>query len=373
MIYLDYAADTPVRDEVLEAFNEASRTYFANPNANHKLGKIVKTCLEETTNEIAELLKVKPQEIIYTSGATESNNLALKGIAEQYSRKGKHIITTYLEHSSVTGPISYLQGKGFEVDFVDILPDGRIDLNHLKELLRKDTLLVSIAYVDSELGIKQDIEEIAQLLSDYPNCFFHVDATQAVGKVPVHIENVDLVTFTAHKLYGLHGVGALIKKEKIFLTPVIHGGLSTTAFRSGTPTAALIVSMKKALVLAMEEMEVSYAHAERFNKIIREELKKYANVEINSSEKAVPYILNLSLKGMKASEFQAKLEEQGIYVSTKSACTTPNTPSRPVLALTKDRKRAMSTLRISLSHLTTEEEIQSFLTSFNTCYEQLNK
>ena len=149
MIYLDYAADTPVNEAVLQAFEEANRTYFANPNANHALGRAAKARIEQVTTSIAQMLHIKPEELIYTSGATEANNLAIKGVAEQYGRKGKHMITSYLEHSSVTGPLSYLQEKGYEVDFVRLLPNGRIDLDHLKELLPSDTILVSIAYVDS--------------------------------------------------------------------------------------------------------------------------------------------------------------------------------------------------------------------------------
>lgn len=373
MIYLDYAADSPVCDEVLEVFTKASHTYFANPNANHILGKEAKACLEKTTDEIAAMFKVKPQEIIYTSGATESNNLAIKGVAEHYGRKGKHLITTYLEHSSVTGPMSYLQEKGYEVDFVDILPNGQVDIEHLKELLRTDTILVSIAYVDSELGVRQNINQIGELIQAYPNCLFHVDATQAVGKLPIDTTYIDLMTFTAHKIYGLHGIGALIKKEKIFLTPSIHGGVSTTPFRSGTPSLALILSMKKALELAFAGESSHYEKVQAFNQLIREKLAHYPNVLINSSDRAVPYILNISLKGIKASDFQVMLAEKGIYISTKSACTTPNTPSRPVMALTRDRKRALSTLRISLSHLTTSEEIKTFLEVFDTCYQELSK
>lgn len=372
MIYLDYAADTPVRKEVLEAFNEASKQYFANPNANHGLGKEAKVQIEALTAKIAELLKIKPQELIFTSGATESNNLAIKGVAEQYGRKGKHIITSYLEHSSVTGPLSYLQEKGYEVDYVNLMAGGRINLEHLKELLRPDTILLSFAAVDSELGVVQDLAAIKRLLEDYPNCLLHVDATQAVGKVDIDMESIDLMTFTAHKLYGIHGIGALVKKEKVYLTPVIHGGLSTTPFRSGTPTLALIQSMYTALEFALKEQDESYRRIVNFNKQIREALSQYPEVLFNSDEVvATPYILNISLKGIKATMMQQKLEEREIYVSTKSACVTPNTPSRPVLALSGDRKRALSTLRISFSYLTTEDEVKGFIEAFKICYQEL--
>ncbi len=372
MIYLDYAADTPVRKEVLASFNEASTKYFANPNANHALGRAAKERIEALTSQMAELLKVKPQELIFTSGATESNNLAIKGVAEQYGRKGKHIITSFLEHSSVTGPLSYLQEKGYEVDYVNLMPDGRIDLEHLKELLRPDTILVSFAAVDSELGVVQDLTAIKELLRDYPNCLLHVDATQAVGKVNIDIDAIDLMTLTAHKVYGIHGIGALVKKEKVYLTPVIHGGLSTTPFRSGTPTLALIQSMYTALELALKEQGEVTKRVAYFNKQIRGALSQYPEVLMNSHEAvASPYILNISLKGIKATLMQQKLEEREIYISTKSACVTPNTPSRPVLALSGDRKRALSTLRISFSYLTTQEEIDGFIEAFKACYQEL--
>ena len=372
MIYLDYAADTPACYEVLEAFMEASQTYFANPNANHKLGQAAKMRIEEATERITELLKIKKEELIYTSGATEANNLAIKGVASQYGKRGKHIITSYLEHSSVTGPMSYLQEQGFEVDYVRLLPNGRIDLEHLQELLRSDTILVSFAAIDSELGVIQDLKAIRGLLAEYPNCLFHVDATQAIGKVPVDFHEVDLVTFTAHKLYGIHGIGALYKKENIYLTPVIHGGISTTAFRSGTPTLALIVSMQKALELALDTQAMYLGKVKALNAQIRQSLIQYPEVVINSDEKvASPYIINISLKSIKASRMQHQLEERNIFVSTKSACVIPNTPSRTVLAMTGERKRALSTLRISLSHLTTQEEVDGFIDGFKACYEEL--
>ena len=222
MVYLDYAANTPVNEEVLQTFCDVSTAYIANPNSSHALGRAAKERLVQSTQKIAELLGVQESEIIYTSGASESNNLAVKGIAGAYKKQGKHIITTYLEHSSVTGAITALQNNGFEVDFVDILENGCVDLDHLKELLRQDTILVSICCVDSELGIRQPIAQIGELLSAYPHCFFHVDGTQAMGKIPVNLTNVDLYSFSPHKFYGINGCGVLIKKEPILLEPLIH-------------------------------------------------------------------------------------------------------------------------------------------------------
>lgn len=365
MIYLDYAADTPVAPEVLEAFCSAAKTYIANPNAHHALGKAAKDCITQATNEIAAYCQVAPEEVIFTSGATESNNLAIKGIATSQRRYGKHMITSYLEHSSVTGPMNALVQDGYEVDYVNILPSGQIDLEHLKELLRKDTILVSICAVDSELGTKQPIEEIAALLNEYEHCKFHVDATQAMAKMPVSVTGIDLMTFAPHKFYGLHGCGVLIKKHGLRIDPLIHGGVSTTIFRSGTPTAALIEATRIALKSYIACQKERYEHVLGLNKLLRSSLMRNPKVAINSPEDAVPFIINISVKDKKAVAVQEALAEREIYISTKSACSTLNTPSRSVMAITNDRKRAMSTLRISLSHLTTKEEVETFIAAFD--------
>jgi len=373
MIYLDYAANTPANEEVIKVFSDVSREYIANPNSAHQLGILAKTRLNESTKKIASLLNVLESEIIYTSGASESNNLAIKGAAEQYKRYGKHIITTYLEHSSVTGAMQALQNLGYEVDYVDITQSGLVDLDHLKELLRDDTILVSVCYIDSEVGIMQQVDEIAEILSYNPHCLFHVDATQAVGKIPASFSNIDLITFTPHKFYGLNGCGVLIKKEGVLLEPLIHGGISTTPFRSGTPALGLIASTEKALFLAYMDMKTRYDYVKSLNENLRESFKKYPRIKINSTINSVPFILNISIIKTNTEVFRAALEEHDIYVSTKSACCAPNTVSRPVYALTKDRKIALSTLRISLSHLTSAQDIDLFLECFDECYRKLVK
>lgn len=372
MIYLDYAANTPVDKAVVDSFVAASTQYIANPNSVHSLGRAASERMVEATNAIASILNVKPEEIIYTSGASEANNLAIKGVANAYRKIGKHIISTGLEHSAVSGTLTYLQSQGYEIDLVGINADGTVDLEHLKELLRNDTILVTIGYVDSELGIVQPIEEIATILKDYPDCKFHTDATQAVGKIPVSFEGVDLISFAPHKFFGLNGCGALIKKESVRVEPIIHGGASTTLFRSGTPDLAMAVAMQKALELAYEHMQERYTYVEGLNAMLRQALKSYKQqVRINSTERSIPYTLNISVKGIKAEIMREALEEEGFAVSTKSACSVLNTPSRSVLEVTKDRKAAMSSFRISMSYLTTEEEIQSFLQALDRLIKKL--
>jgi len=371
MIYLDYAASSPTSKEVLDVFYETTIKYISNPNSSHELGKQAKQLLDESTEKIAQLLKVKTNEIIYTSGASESNNLAIKGVLSKYKNRGKHIITTNFEHTSVMGPLNILAEDGYEIDIVNILRDGQVDLENLRELLREDTILVSIPYVDSEVGIRQPITEIGNIIKEYPNCFFFTDATQAVGKIDVDTSNIDLMTISPHKFYGLTGIGILIKKENVQLVPLIHGGKSTTIYRSGTPDLALIVSAAKALELAFEKLNSNYIYVESINKRVREELIKFPNVHINSTINSIPFTLNISIKGIKSMEFAEELEKHEIYISTKTACCPTNTISRSVYALTSDKKLSLSALRISFSHITTSEEIDIFLKCFKICYDKL--
>ena len=371
MIYLDYSATTPVDKRVLESFNKASLEFVGNANSLHKLGVRTKQLEESATKQIADIIGVKENEIIYTSGSSESNNLAIKGIAFKYQNRGNHIITTNLEHASIYGPIGYLQQQGFEIDFVDTNEHGLVDINHLMKLLRKDTILVSIGAVNSETGVVQQIEKIGELLKE-EKCFFHVDATQLVGKVKMNFKNVDLISFSAHKFYGLKGIGCLIKKEKVLLEPLIHGGKSTTKFRSGTPAVPLIASMAKALRLADEAIRYNYDTIRMLNNKLKMALSEYENVTINSNEYSIPHILNISVLGVKPETMQHALEEYDIYISTGSACSSGNTVSRSVLEVTKNEEAAKHSIRISLSGLTTEEEIDKFIECFDVCYKKLN-
>lgn len=371
MVYLDYSATTPVNSEVLDSFNKVCNIYPGNPNSLHKLGIDSKIMIDKATSQIANIMGVKEDEIIYTSGSSESNNLAIKGICLMYQNRGKHIITTDLEHSSIYGPIDYLITLGFEVSYVKLNDEGKVDLEHLKSLMRDDTILVTINSVNSELGIEQPVNEIGKILKNYPKCYFHVDATQTVGKTKINCENIDLVSFSAHKFFGLKGIGVLIKKEKIEIESLIHGGKSTTKYRSGTPALPLIVSLAKALRLATEELDKDVVYVKELNLFLRESLKKYDKLYINSPETAIPHILNISVVGVKPETLLHALEEDEIYISTQSACSSSHSESRAVYAVTKDEARASSSIRISLSKLTTKEEINQFLIAFDKCYKRL--
>ena len=371
MIYLDYSANTPVDARVLEQFCAVERRCIGNANSHHQAGSAAKAEIDAATIKIASLLGVQPAEIIYTSGASEANNFALKGLARLSRHTGRHIISTPLEHSSVSGTLTALQEQGYEIDLLDVKQDGTVDLEHLKDLLRPDTICVAITLVDSELGVVQPVQEIAAILKAYPHCHLHVDATQAVGKIPVSFEGVDTMSLTAHKFYGLNGIGLLIKRRNLALEPLIHGGESTTIYRSGTPTVALASSLACALDLAVTDLPGRVDHVAKLNAELRAALSTYPLVRINSPDHAIPHVLNLSVRNVKGTVFQRELDAKGVCVSVKSACSSDGLPSRAVFAVSRDRRNALSSWRISLSHLTTEDEIKAFLQAFDVCYREL--
>ena len=371
MVYLDYSATTPTNKEVLDSFIKSSEEFIGNSNSLHALGVKSNNIIESATNQLINLLNINDKEIIYTSGASESNNLAIKGICDKYKNRGNHIITTPLEHSSIYGPLNYLKENGFIVDYVKINEDGLVDLDDLKRLLTDKTILVSICSVNSEIGIRQPIEEIGNILNNYPKCFFHSDMTQSIGKINVDMSNVDLISFSAHKFYGIKGIGVLIKNKKIELTPLIHGGKSNSKYRSGTPCTPLIISISKALRLALNNIDEKYNYVKDLNKYLKEQLTKLDKVAINSNNSSIPHTLNISVLGVKPETLQHALEKYDIYISTKSACSDSNSKSEAVYELTKNIEQATSSIRISISYLTTKEEIDYFIKKFIICYNEL--
>ena len=370
MIYLDNSATTMVDDRVLETFNKVCKNYPGNSNSLHSLGIKSKELEEYATEKISNLLGVKPSEIIYTSGASESNNTVLKGVASKYKNRGNHIITTPLEHSSVLETCKYLESKGFVIDYVKIKDNGLIDIDDLERLLTDKTILVSVAYVDSELGIKQDIDTIGKIVKKHPKCYFHVDATQAIGKIKVDPTDIDFISMSAHKIFGLKGIGLLIKKDNIVIDNLIHGGKSTTIYRSGTPALPLICSLMKALELVIPNIDKNYEYVSLLSNKIKDNLKKYDNIHINSTENSIPYIINFSVIGVKPETFIHTMEEEDIYLSTKSACSTSDI-SLSVDSIYHNREISMSSIRISLSYKNTEEEIDKFIKAFDKIYNKL--
>lgn len=371
MIYFDNSATTMVDERVLETFNKVCREYPGNVNSIHALGIKSKELEEYATNKIAGLLKVKPSEVIYTSGSSEANNTVLKGVASKYKSRGNHIIISYLEHSSILETALYLESKGFKIDYVKVNENGLIDLDDLKSLINDKTILVSISYVDSELGIKQNIKEIKKIIDNYPKCYFHVDATQAIGKIEVDFNDMDFLSMSGHKIFGLKGIGLLLKKENIVIDPLVHGGKSTTIYRSGTPPLPLICSLMKALELIIPNIYSNYEHVKGLNEMIINYLKEYDDVHINSTDNSIPYIINFSIKKIKPETFIHAMEEYGIYLSTRSACSTSDR-SKAVYSIYKDEEIATHSIRISLSYKNTCEEVEVFKKAFDEVYSKLS-
>ncbi len=372
MVYLDYSATTPPDKRVLESFDRVSLDYIGNPNSLHKEGVKSHKLMEAAVEQVANLLNVKSDEVIFTSGASESNNLSIFGVINRYKNRGKTIITTKLEHSSILSGVNYLKQSGYNVKYVKIDDNGMVDLDDLKTLIDDDTVLVSICEVNSEIGLIQNINEIGKILKEYPKIIFHVDGTQAVGKKHINLDNVDLYSFSGHKIYGLKGVGVLIKKEGIEIDPIIHGGKSQSIYRAGTPPLALIVSLSRALRLVMDDLDSNISYVTYLNKKLIDGLKKIDGVSINSNSLCVPQIVNISIKNIKPETLLHALEEDDIYISTKTACSKDDAISLAVYTLTKDEEKAKSSIRISLSHLTKENEIDYFLEKLNENIKKLS-
>ena len=372
MIYLDYSATTPVTYDVLESYNKATREYMGNCNSIHSLGVKAKKLLDSATTQICELLNIQNDELIYTSGATESNNMALKGVAYYYRNRGKNIVVSKLEHPSIYSICDYLEEQGFVINYVDNDVDGLINFEDLKNKVNGDTVLVSICAVNSEVGIRQPLKTLRQIIKkENPQTIFHSDMTQAIGKVPVNMFDVDLASMSGHKIFGPKGIGLLYKSNKIQLVPLIHGSGKNNNI-VGTPPLPLIVSLAKAIRIALTDTEKKELQVRKLNEKVCEYLKRYSSIEINKSKYSIPHILNISLMSIKPETFLHALEENEVYVSTNTACSSGNISSS-VMAIYNDQARAMTTIRISLSHVTTKEEIDKFLNIFSIEYEKIMK
>ena len=372
MIYLDYSATTFVNDEVLDTYNKVTKRYIGNPNSLHRLGLEAKKIIDESTNQVKKILKTD-KDVIYTSGATESNNLAIFGVVNKYKNRGKHIITTRLEHSSINEPLKKLESDGYKISYVSLNDDGTVNLDELNNLLCDDTILVTIATVNSEIGIMQDLDKISDIVKKYPKVIFHTDATQVIGKRNISFDNVDLVSMSSQKFYGMKGVGCLLKNKNLLLEPIIYGGKSTTEFRSGTPATPLIVSFAKALRLAYIDLDERYNYVFELSNYTKNKLSEINGVILNSTSKSIPHIINFSISNIKAETLLHALEEEEIFISTRTACNKSDDYSEAVFALTKDRERSMHSLRVSLSYLTTRVEIDKFIEVLTLKIDSLNK
>lgn len=369
MIYLDYSATTPVLKEILDSYNKVTIDYFGNPNSLHSLGVKSRELLNSATKQISNIFKIKEEEIIYTSGSTEANNLALIGSALAHGKRGSHIVVSKLEHESIYGICNYLESIGFYIDYVKNTADGVIDLDDLKGLVNENTILVSICAVNSELGIRQPLKTIKQVINkENPNTIFHSDMTQAVGKIPINLGDVDMASMSGHKIYGPKGIGMLYKKIGINIKPILYG--SNKDIRPGTPALPLIVSFSKALRIANSDLDKKENTIKKHNDKICEFLSGYPKILINKTPYSIPNILNISLMNIKPETFIHALEKHDVYVSSNTACSSGKISSA-VLGVYGDKKRALTTIRISLSYMTTNEEINEFINIFENVYNKL--
>ena len=362
IIYLDNAATTVVNEEVLEAYSKAKKLYFANPSSIHIPGQEASRLLEKAREQILQTLKVKNDELIFVSGATEANNLAIKGYCLKHQNRGKHIIVSNVEHPSVLEVVKQLEEYfGFEVTYLQVNNNGIIEIEDLKKAIRKDTILVSIMAVNNEIGTVNPIHDIAMLLKDYPLIVFHSDVTQGIGKIDLPYDDIDMFSFSGHKIHGLNSSGALVKRKKIELLPLLSGGGQENGVRSGTNDVALAVSLAKAIRLEFEKIVENYRKIAPISQYYKDYLLSHQDLyELNSGDN--PYIINFSLLTKKASVVVEALSTRGIMVSSVSACHAKEEPiSYVVQALGKNDLKAHNTIRVSLAGSNTLDDIKALI------------
>ncbi|MFD1362270.1 cysteine desulfurase family protein [Lentibacillus salinarum] len=374
MIYLDNSATTKPDPAVLQSFQQASERFFANPSSIHQLGGEAEKLLVRAREQAADLLNVTHDEIIFTSGGTEGNNLAIKGVALEHQKRGRHIITTAVEHSSVAEAFKGLERLGFAVTYLPVDDNGVVSVSDINDAIRDDTILISVMHVNNELGSIQPVKAIGEIAKQHPKLLFHVDDVQGMGKVPLQLagSGVDLCTFSGHKIHGLKGTGLLYVKNGTSLFPLFHGGNQEQALRSGTENLAGAVSLVKAVRLAKERETAAIRHMRELQQILRQKLSEMAGVEVNSPEDGAPHIMNVSVPGLKPEVIIHALGEREIYISTKSACSSKQTDESEVLAACgHDSDRSASALRISLAYDTRQDEIHAFLKALAEAIDQL--
>ena len=375
VIYLDNAATTKVDPEVLNSYNQITLKYFANPSSIHSLGQESSRLLDKSREQILNVLKLTHHDVIFTSGATEANNLAIKGYCFANRSRGKHIITSATEHPSVLNTVLEMQDFGFEVTVLPVNKEGQIEVNSLKAAIREDTILVSLMMVNNEVGAINPIKEVGEYLKKFPKIAFHVDMVQAIGKLPLDFNNIDMFSIAGHKIHGLLGSGLLIKEKKIILKAVNQGGGQENNLRSGTNTLALSASLAKALRLSIEGEANNFKKvkvlSERLLGYLKDNKDKYL---INSYNEDNPYIVNFSLLHHKASVVVEALSNRGIMVSSLSACHAKNEDySKVVYAMYQDLNLAHNTIRISFDKDNTIEEVEALIKNLEEILKEIKQ
>ncbi|MDG3141305.1 cysteine desulfurase [Streptococcus suis] len=378
MIYFDNSATTPVYPEVLRTYQEVTTKIFGNPSSLHRLGSQSSRILEASRKQIAELIGKQPSEIFFTSGGTESDNWAIKGVAFEKAAYGKHIIVSDIEHPAVKESAQWLSQQGFDVSYAPVDQAGFVDVKALQNLLRSDTILVSIMAVNNEIGSIQPIQEISDVLADRPTVTFHVDAVQAIGKIPSAVyltDRVDLASFSGHKFHAVRGVGFLYKKDGKRISPLLTGGGQEQNLRSTTENVAGIASMAKALRLVRDKEDTVLSKLAHMQVVILKELAKHDDIVIFSGQEGfVPNIVTFGIKGVRGEVVVHAFEEHDIFISTTSACSSKAGKSAGTLiAMGVPNQLAQTAVRISLDDNNDMGEVEQFLTIFKYIYDKTQK
>ncbi|ATZ03683.1 aminotransferase [Streptococcus suis] len=378
MIYFDNAATTQVYPEVLKTYTEVATKIWGNPSSLHNLGSQATRILEASRKQIAELLGKDSKEIFFTSGGTEGDNWVIKGVAFEKARLGKHIIVSAIEHPAVKESALWLKTQGFEVDLAPVNAQGFVDVSALESLIRPDTTLVSIMAVNNEIGAIQPIQEISQLLADKPTISFHVDAVQAIGKVPTErylTDRVDFASFSGHKFHSVRGVGFVYVKAGKKIAPLLTGGGQESDKRSTTENVAGIAATAKALRLTLDKATDSQKRLVAMKQILVDELGKYDDVTVFSGlEDFVPSIVTFGIKNIRGEVIVHAFEDHQIYISTTSACSSKaGKPAGTLIAMGVPQKLAQTAVRISLDDDNDMGQIEQFLTIFKQIYQNTQK
>ncbi|MGT2681516.1 cysteine desulfurase family protein [Streptococcus porci] len=378
MIYFDNSATTQPYPEVLSTYQEVATKIFGNPSSLHNLGSKATRVLEASRKQIAELLGKEAEEIYFTSGGTESDNWAIKGVAFEKAHYGKHIIVSDIEHPAVKESAKWLTSQGFEVSYAPVDEHGFVEVDKLADLIRDDTILLSVMAVNNEIGSIQPVKDISELLAERPTVTFHVDAVQAIGKIPVSdflTDRVDLASFSGHKFHAVRGVGFLYKKAGKKLAPLLTGGGQERDLRSTTENLAGIAAMAKALRLTLDKAEGANQKISKMRDIIRQELLSYQDITVFSGqENFAPNILTFGIKGIRGEVLVHAFEEHEIYISTTSACSSKaGKPAGTLISMGVPTKVAQTAVRISLDDDNDMSQVEQFLTIFKLVYHKTQK
>ncbi|MGA8941887.1 MAG: cysteine desulfurase family protein [Thermoactinomyces sp.] len=365
MAYLDNSATTKTDPAVISVMADVMRDIYGNPSSLHGIGVKAERLMEQARKAVAGALHCSPQEIIFTSGGTEANNLVIRGVAEAYRQRGNHMVTSPVEHPSVYNVFQYLKQKGWNITELPVDQFGRVHPEDVVSAVTDETVLVSIMHVNNEVGTIQPVEEIGNRLKSFPKVLFHVDAVQSFGKIPLHPSSsrIDFLTISGHKFHGPKGIGCLYKRKNLTLPPLLLGGGQEQGMRSGTENLPAIAGLAKAVLLAKETEEKFYPQYQAWKEMILARVNSELNhVKVNGDirdDGGAPYILNLSFPGLKSEVIVHALEKENVYVSSKSACSSKKEePSRVLKAMGLTDQEALGSIRISMGRMNTEKELK---------------